>query len=60
MFMNNVPIKSYSKRQATLESLTFGSETVAGRIAVELTMAMLYSLQMLGIPIIGSCIMFWG
>jgi len=30
LFMNNVPIKFYSKRQSTLESSTFGSETVAG------------------------------
>ena len=38
-FLNNTPILSYSKRQNTVESSTYGSELVAGRIATELTMA---------------------
>jgi hypothetical protein len=58
MFLNNTPILWYSKRQATVESATYGSEFVAGRIAVELVIAMRYKLQMLGIPVIGSCVLF--
>jgi hypothetical protein len=58
MFLNNTPIKWYSKRQATVESATYGSEMVAGRITVEFVIEMRYKLRMLGIPIIGSCVLF--
>ena len=58
VFLNNTPILRYSKRQATVESATYGSEFVAGRIAVELVIALRYKLRMLGIPVIGSCVLF--
>jgi len=58
VFLNNTPVKSYSKRQSTVESSTYGSEMVAGRITVEIAIEMRYKLRMLGIPIIGSCILF--
>ena len=58
IFLNNTPIFWYSKRQATVESATYGSEMVAGRIAVEFVISMRYKLRMLGIPIIGSCVLF--
>ncbi len=58
MFLNNTPIFWYSKRQATVESATYGSEFVAGRIAVESVIALRYKLRMLGIPVIGSCVLF--
>jgi hypothetical protein len=53
IFLNKTPVQWYSKRQATVESSTYGSELVAARIATELTMAMRYRLRMLGVPIDG-------
>lgn len=58
LFLNNTPIQWYSKRQATVESATYGSEMVAGRITVEFVIAMRYKLRMMGIPLLGSCILF--
>lgn len=58
LMLNNTPIQWYSKRQTTVESATYGSEMVAGRITVEFVIAMRYKLRMLGIPIIGSSILF--
>ena len=58
MFVNNTPIKWYSKRQNTVESSTYGSELVAGRIATELAIEMRYKLRMVGIPLQGSCVLF--
>ena len=58
MFLNNTPILWYSKRQATVETSTYGSELVAGRIASEMAIDLRYRLRMLGVPVIGSCLMF--
>ena len=49
MLLNNPLICWISKRQTTVESSTYGSELVAIRIAVELTMSMRYCLRMLGV-----------
>ena len=38
LFMNNTPVKWYSKRQHTVETSTYDSEIVAARIALELIM----------------------
>jgi hypothetical protein len=54
MFLNGTPIKWYSKRQNTVESSTYGSEIVAGRITVEFAIEMRYKIRMLGVPIVGS------
>ena len=51
IFINNAPIYWYSKRQATVEASTFGSEFVALRVAVEMNDALRYKLQMMGFPI---------
>ena len=58
IFLNNTPVQWYSKRQATVESSTYGSELVAARIACELTMAMRYKLCMLGVRVEGPSVMF--
>jgi hypothetical protein len=58
MFANNTAIKWYCKRQNTVESSTYGSELVAGRIATELAMEMRYKLRMLGVPIDGAVTMY--
>jgi len=57
VFLNNTPIRWYSKRQKTVESSTYGSELVAARIATELTMELRYTLRMLGVPIDGPALM---
>ena len=36
LFINGTPIRWYSKRQNCVETSTYGSEMVAGRIAVDL------------------------
>ena len=48
VLLNNTPISWYSKRQKTVESLTYGSELVASRIAVEKIIALRYFISMLG------------
>jgi len=57
VFINGTPIRALSKRQKTVESSTYGSEMVAGRIATELIMELRYNLRMLGIPILGPSTM---
>ena len=54
IILNDTPIIWFLKRQATVETLTFGSEIVAMRIAVELVEELCYKLQMTGLPIDGS------
>ena len=41
-----------------METSTYGSELVAGRIATEMAIDYRYRLRMLGVPILGSCLMF--
>ena len=53
IYVNNAPIDWFSKKQATVESSTFGSELVAMRVAVERIKALRYKLRMFGIPISG-------
>lgn len=53
IFVNNAPIISYSKRQNTVESSTFGSELVAMRIARDMIVALRIKLKMFGVPIEG-------
>jgi len=58
MFLNNTPILWYSKRQATVETSTYGSEMVAGRIAVEQAIDLRYILRMLGVEVRGATTLF--
>ena len=53
-FVNRAPIVWFSKRQATVESSTFGSESVAMRQAIDLIEALRYKLRMMGVPIDGA------
>jgi hypothetical protein len=55
LYVNNTPLKWYSKRQNTVESSTYGAELVALRIAVEMVIEFRYKLRMMGIPIAGPC-----
>ena len=57
-FINKTPIDWYTKKQATVETATFGSEFGASRICVERTLAMRNTLRYLGVPIEGPSIIF--
>jgi hypothetical protein len=52
--VNQTPIDWYCKRQATVETATYGSEFNAARTATEQVMDMRYTLRMLGVPVIDS------
>ena len=52
--VNQTPIDWYCKRQATVETATYGSEFNAARTATEQIMDMRYTLRMLGVPVIDS------
>ena len=48
----------YSKRQATIETSTFGSEFVAAKVAIETIRGLRYKLRIFGIPIEGPTFFF--
>ena len=50
-FVNHTPIDSYSKRQATVETATYGSEFVASKTATEQIIDLRHTLRYLGVPI---------
>ena len=50
VFLNSTPVKWFCKKQNTVETSTYGSELVAGRLACEMAIAFRYKLRMLGIP----------
>ena len=49
--VNRTPVFTYSKRQNTVESSTYGSEFVAGRIAIEKIIEYRYKCRMMGIAV---------
>ena len=49
--VNKTPFDWYSKKQGTVETATYGSEFVAGRIAVDQIIDHLMNLRYLGVPI---------
>jgi hypothetical protein len=51
-FFNGTPIDWYSKKQATVESATYGSEFVAARTCVEQIIDLRHTLQYLGVLVI--------
>jgi hypothetical protein len=53
LFINNTPVKWYSKRQNTVESATYGAELFVLRIAVEGIIEFRYKLRMMGITLQG-------
>ena len=56
--LNSAPILWHSKRKATVEASTFGSEFVALRTGVEMNDGFRYKLRMMGIPITGPTNIF--
>ena len=57
LMVNNTPVKWVSKRQKTVETSTYGSEMVAGRVATELAIEYRNTLRLLGVPINGPALM---
>jgi hypothetical protein len=55
---NQTLIDYYSKRQATVETATLGSEFTAARIAVDQIMGLSTTLRYLGVPANGKSNMF--
>ena len=53
IFLNMAPIVWFSKSQNTVETSTFGSESVSLRIVVEIIEGLRYKLRMFGVPIDG-------
>ena len=56
--VNGTPIEWYSKKQATVETATYGSEFVAARTCVEQIMDLRTTLRYLGVPIRTHSYMF--
>ena len=56
MFLNNTPIRTVCKRQATVESSTCGSELVAARMATESVTEVRHQLRMMGVPLDGPAL----
>jgi hypothetical protein len=50
-FLNQTPMDCYSKKQATVETATFGSEFVAARTTINQIVDLQMTLCYLGIPI---------
>lgn len=55
---NQTPIDWYSKKQATVETATYGSEFVAAHTCVEQTMDLRTTFRYLGVPVCGKSYMF--
>jgi hypothetical protein len=56
--VNKTPIEWYSKKQATVETDTYGSEFVAARVCVEQIIALRNTLRFLGVPVREKSYMF--
>ena len=57
-FVNKTPIDWYSKKQATVETATYGSEFVAAKTATEQIMDIRQTLRYLGAPIGAKSFLF--
>ena len=56
--VNTTPSHWYTKRQAAVETATYGSEFVAARIATDQNIALRYTLMYLGVPVRSKSYMF--
>jgi hypothetical protein len=57
-FVNGTPIDWFCKKQATVETATYGSEFVASRTCVERDIDLRTLLRYLGVPIYAKAYMF--
>jgi hypothetical protein len=56
--MNQTPIEWFSKKQATVETATYGSEFVAAKMAVQQSMGIRTALRYLGVTVKGPTHLF--
>jgi hypothetical protein len=56
--LNQTPIEWFSKKQATVETATYGSEFVAARTTVQQIMGLRQTLRYLGVPVKGPTRLF--
>lgn len=56
--VNKTPIEWFAKKQATVETATYGSEFVAARTAVEQIIDLRNTLRMMGVPVIERSYLF--
>ena len=56
--VNGTPSHWHTKRQATVETATFGSDFVATRIATDQIIDLRYTLMYLGVTVRPKCYMF--
>lgn len=56
--INKTPLEWYSKKQATVETATYGSEFVAARISTDQIIDLRTTLRYLGVPINGKSFLF--
>jgi hypothetical protein len=54
IFLNRAPILWYSKKQAGIETSTFGAEFMALKTATDLVKGLRYKMRMMGVPIEGA------
>ena len=58
VYLQGALIHSYTKKQSSVETSTFGSEFMAMKVATEYVRGLRYKLRMMGIPIRGPCYVF--
>ena len=58
IMINQTPIYWNSKKQSTVETATYASEFIAGRVCAEEVMGIRFELRMLGIPLDGPSWLF--
>ena len=57
VLVNNTVVKTFPKHQTTVESSIYGSELVAAHLATDQAVELIYTLQIIGVPIDGSALM---
>ena len=58
IYVNNTPVIWYSKRQNMVETLSYGSKSIALRITTELSEALRYNLRCFGVRLHGPSSIF--
>ena len=57
-FFNQTPVEWFTKKQATVETATYGSEFIAAKTAVQQCMGLRTTLRYLGVPVHGATRLF--
>ena len=59
IFINKAPIHWYSKKQPSVDTITFGAEFCAMKVGVEMVETLRYKLRMFGVPLDGAANVFY-